>query len=220
MTQDRILTNLRRLTGNLDPNAISDRDLSEYVESASDWLAIELANFYSIEELMLGLTADESEIALPDDLAWILFIEWNNNRLEGSSHFQSDRSGIGYRQLTSGNPNGFLVIGRKLILVPPPSSASVTADANLTIRYVSMAPAMTTGGIPGLSDADCRLMLARASWEYWGNHMEVEGAADRMVFAEKQMASLLPAAKARTDRPVLDQGPRWWPQISRQGSAR
>ncbi len=221
MTQRDIFRNFRRLIGNPEPSETSERDLVEYIASASDWIADQLRNFYRTEANMIGLVADQREYPLPSDLAWILYVDWGTVPLASSSHFQWSRMGTPYRNTTvpSGTPAEFAMYDRFLILNPPPSSTSLDTADTLTIRYMAAAPEMTAGGVRGLSDLDARLMVARAAWEYLGNHPSDENVA-RMQFADRMVADLLPGAKSRANTPIEDLRPQFYPLVLRQGSAR
>jgi len=221
MDQRQIYSNFRRLIGNPNVTEVAYADLAEYVASASDWIADQLRSFYRTEANMIALVEDQREYPLPSDLAWILYVDWGTVALTSASHFQWARLGTPYRSTTipSGTPAEFAMFERTLIVNPPPSDTALDTADTLTIRYMAAAPALTVSGVRGLSDLDARLMIARAAWEYLGNHPSEENVA-RMQFADRMVQDLLPGAKSRAATPIEDQRPQFYPLVLRQGSAR
>jgi hypothetical protein len=219
MDQRTIYSILRRLIGGPSPTETSERDLGEYVASASDWLASELKDQFVTDNFLIALVADQSEYPLPPDVGWVLFAEWNSQRLSPSSHFQWDRNGTSYRTAPSGNLSEFAVYGRSMILNPPPSDTAVTTDGYLTTRCITTAREMTAAGLAGFSDFDARLMLYEAAFEYLVNHPSDENNARAQAHLA-QINRLLPAARERARTPIEDQRPQFWPQVRRRGAAR
>lgn len=210
---------LRELIGDPSKAEVDDERLQRYLLSAAEWLASELRAFIRTDEQSLALVANQQEYLLPTDVEWLLWIEYNGDRLTPASTNLWVRDSTDWRGETAGTPTEFAVEGRNLILRPKPSAAAIVTDAALSYRYMSSAPSLTASGAPGLSDLDQRLALYEAALEYAGTHPSEENAA-RAQFYGQQIARLLPAAKARAENRLENYIPEFTVHTSRRGGGR
>lgn len=220
MTRARLYADVRQQIGGPHLNTITDADLEGYVQGALRWIAGELRLTVRAEPHAIGLVAEQAEYALPSDVAEMIDVEWNDTRLEPTSTYQETLDGGAWRFAEAANPTQYAILGRRLILIPPPSSDAVTTDGFLTIRYVAGPPEpVGPSGQPDLNPVDYDLLVYEAAYRYLLAHPGEESLARSGAY-EKQIARLLPGARRRAQNMIRDFGPRLKGRSYREGAAR
>jgi len=213
-----IYSGIRALIGNPDPNEVTDRELDKHIIPALEWMVAKLK--YTIEtEEHLPLVADQQEYIIPRDAAWIIWVEWDFNKLTPSTHYRWERQGIIWRNQASGVPTEFAIQGRRIILLPPPSSSAVSTNPWLIMRYINSTPGLDASGTPQLSDLDQQLVLYRAAVRYLRAHPSDENMA-RIQGYNDEINDLIPAARDRARQWAEDYYPHMWPHSDRFRGAR
>ena len=199
---------------------MSNRELDSHILPALNWVAIQL-KYAVVTENNIILTAGIREFPIPKDLGWVVFVEWNTQRLQPSSTYRWDREGTDWRNAAPGNPTEFALVvgGRNITLFPPPSSAAIAIDPSITIRYISSAPKLESDGTPQLGDLDQELVLYRAAIRYLRAHPNDVNMARVQGYLD-EIADILPAAKRRAENPIEDFFPHFHVHSSRMRGAR
>ncbi len=227
-TLDQLCGGMRKRIGNPDIREAPDRELSDFLQHAWEWVAAELDLSVTTDTTTLALTADVMELALPSDALILLFVEWNGVRLKGSSVFEWDRAGVDWRGSASVDVlREYAVQGRKLILYPPPSSTAVSTDSALTVRYYAQGATLATSSTaaPSLSEGDQMLVVERAAWQ-WNMLRSGEqpplgqAALARANANQASLSQLLPQAKRRWQTQVIDAQPGISYRTRRMGAPR
>lgn len=219
MTDTELVSHLRERVGSPSVDTVSERRLREYLASALEWLAGELEFHVRTLPDALSLTAETYEYPLPADCLRVLWLEWNETKLEPGSVASWVRDGRDWRNATAGNPTGYAVEGRQLVLYPPPSSDAVTTDGAVTLSYLATSPGVDASGVPGLTNTDLWCAVYAAAIEYLGNHPTDENQA-RLPHCREQLALRLPQARARHADAIRPSHQRVTVWSARQGGAR
>jgi hypothetical protein len=219
MTEVELYSDLRELIGNPSVNEVSNRQLRKYLTPALEWLADQLKYAVVTDDNAIALTAGQLEYPLPPEVSWIVWVEWDGNKLEPATTQGWERDGLDWRDAASASPTGFAIEGRNLILNPPPASTDVTTDPTLSIRYISSTPGLKPGEQPGLSKLDQQILVLKAASRYLGFHPTPENA-QRLGYAEREIAELMRGALARAHNPMEDFAPRFFVKTRRRGGAR
>ena len=197
MNELELLGEVREKIGNVGVNQVSDRRLRDsYVIPALMWLAGKLAFNVRTEDRAIGLVASQIEYPLTSDVLSVIWVEWNNRRLEPVSLTISDRDQTNWRDRDPGEPAQWAIQGRKLALIPPPTAAAITTDAYLSLRYIATPGPLGPDGPQGLSDLDQWLVIHEAA-RMWCETNYTEENERRMIAYEKRVAMDLMDAKAR-----------------------
>jgi hypothetical protein len=198
---------------------VPDSRLLENILPALNVLAAELDYVIVDDADIMGLTANQAAMALPEDLAFILSVDWNSTTLTPNSMYAWERDNTTWRETTAGSPSEYVVQGRMLILNPPPSSTAVTTDPYLRLRYIASSPGMTATGTPGLSALDQELVVLEASVRYCYTHPN-ERTLARVVGLEKLRDRAMAGARRRAQRAVRGFHPRFGVHVTRDPGAR
>ncbi len=210
---------VRELAGNPDQNAMPDYRLDTAIDRAMQWLSVKLKFERRTDEQSLVLVQDQRYYRLPPDFGWIVWVEWNQNKLTPDSVYRFDRDGVNYRHAVSGRPQQYAVQVRTLILLPPPDAGAITTDPALHYRAVFAARPMSAGGDAHLSEMDTNLLGYVATLEALAIRPSDENTV-RIQFCEKRIEDLLPDALQRAVNPLQEYFPGWRPYSSRLGGAR
>lgn len=219
MDRKRFFSDLRQLIGSPGPNETTDAFLEPYVEGALEWLCAELRYRVVTETQAIGLVASQIDYPLPDDVMTLIRVEWNGNRLPPSSVFSWDRVSTNWPEETAGNPKEYALLGRRLYLLPPPSSSAVSTDGFLTLRYFAGPAGIGANGPFELDPVARRLALWEAALEYCISHPSDENQARAGAYGA-QITRLLPGARDRATLPAEDFRPRIFVSTGRRGAAR
>lgn len=194
-------------------------DLDPFILASLSWISSELKWDVRTDD-GIGLEAEQREVVLPTSLGWLLWVEWNDTRLEPTSASADNRDGNNWRTLTSADTlSKYAVQGRRLILMPPPSSDAITTDPTLSWRYIATPTSLPAEGVAGLSEMDQQLVRYDAAVGWLGAHpSETSGAKIQAFTAE--IARRLPAAKRRWEAPVESYSASFRPFTGRFGGAR
>lgn len=217
-SREEIYAELRELISNPDPNDVSNRQLESYIVPALERLAIELK--YSIVTLdTFPLVADQLEYILPNDVMSVIFVEWNEIRIQPSSIYQWDREGLDYRRISSSNPREYAVRSRTMLLGPPASSAAIATDPYLTVQYIASTPGMDAGGTPGLGNLEQQCVLYLAAIRYLRARPSEENLA-RLQGYQQEFTEQLPALRKFAQNRIEDYFPHWHVHSDRLRGAR
>ncbi len=218
MTSQQIEARFRTLIGNPNNREVPSRDLSGFLTTSLTWLADELKWDIRTDE-NIGITADDPYVILPQDFTTMIWVEWNDVRLEAFSPTGLDREG-NWRITPAGSPTRYAIEGRRLILNPAPDSTAITTDATISWRYIGSGGGLGTVGVPGLSDLDIQLLCYDAAIDWCTVHITPENQA-RVQAYTAQVARRLPPAKRRWENATQDYFPTIRPDTtSRMGGAR
>ncbi len=191
---DQIITRLRVLIGNPNNREVPNRDLNGFLATSLTWLSDELKWDVRTDD-NIGITAGEPAVPLPQDFVTMIWVEWNDVRLDPTSMTNLDREG-NWRIVPDANPTRFAIQGRTLILNPAPDAAAITTDASISWNYISSGGSVGTVGVPGLSDLDTQLLCYDAAVDWLTVHITPENQA-RVQAYTAQIARRLPPAKRR-----------------------
>lgn len=196
MQELELLGQVREKAGSLSVNDVDNTRLREsYVVPALMLLAGELG-FNVREETPIGLVASQIEYPLTSDVLSVIWVEWNDRRLEPVSLTSSDRDQTNWRDREAGEPAQWAIQGRKIAILPPPTSAAITSDPVLTLRFLATPGPMGPDGPQGLSELDQWLVIYLAAMMWCETNLSEENQA-RLVNYQARVAAMLPAAKAR-----------------------
>ena len=222
-TAAAIRSKLRRLIMNPSPEEVSDTLLDSCFADALAWLASELRFDIHTDE-QIPLTAGQFEVPLPQDLAWLLWIEWNGKVLDPTSTFLVNGTGGSWRQQEANDSlSEYAIQGRKLILLPPPSATAITTDPYLSWRYIASGGEIGESGVPGLSDLDLQIARYQAACNWLTDHITAENLSvfqAKIAAYTEMIARLLPNAKRRANNPDVTHQWQWRLETGRDGSAR
>lgn len=219
MTDIELYSLVRELVGDPSPNDVSQRKFMPYVISATEWLASELE--YAVkEDNVITLVAGQVTYPLPADLLTVVWISYNNLKLEPSSLFTWDRDGTAWRAPTAGKPTGFAVQGRELFLNPSPDATNITANPVIRMRWLAAPTQIERGGPAGLSELDSRLLCYQAAALYCMTHAQDPANATRKQDYEAWVGAQLPQAKQRAQNAIMDFQASFRPIVGRRGAAR
>jgi hypothetical protein len=211
---------MRELIGDPPVEQVSQRKLQPYMASALNWLAAEL-KYLIREENLITLVAGQVNYPLPSDLLFVLWLSYNNNKIDGSSVWVWDRDGFGWRAPTApGTPSTFAVQGRELFLNPSPSAAIVAANPVMRLRYIATPTRIERGGPVGLSELDSRIACYQAAALWCMAHPQDPANGQRKQDYEAWVLGELPKAKQRAHNPIEDFYPGFRPKVGRLGAAR
>lgn len=219
MTQAALYRSFRRLAGNLKINDVPDTEIQEVINSALEWLAQKLKYSIRTEALAIALVEDQREYPLTEDVLWLLWVDWNDRRLQPASVFAWDQAAVNWQHAASGTPLEYAVRGRRLILYPPPSDDAVDTDGYLSYSYIAATPGVTAAGALELSRSDQRLALLQASWEWCLTHPSEENAARGQGLLSLRDEMLTDAERAARN-PIREYAPRINVKVSRDYPAR
>ncbi len=216
MTLDVLRGEFRELIGNPRVSELSVRQIDSYLIGSLVWLAEELEFDIQTEEI-IGLSADQVEVPLPPDLLFLLWVEYNETRLDAISYSELDREN--WRIQESGTPARYAVLGRRLILNPPPDSTAITADETLSWRYIGSGARLTAQGPQGLSEGDLQLLRYDAALAWLSSHPSEENNAKGLAYTAR-VNRFLPAARKRWQQPVPTHSPQIVTENTGRGAAR
>lgn len=219
MTIERLRGRTRILIGRTISESPAT-ELDDFLIDALDLLAVELG--YSVRQNdTVGLVAGQQEYPLGASLQYLLWVSWNDTRLEPVSVSALNRDQTNYQTAyPAGTPAQFAVQGQKLILLPAASSDAITTDPFLAWRYVATGPQeMGPAALADLTDSDLLIVQYEAAAAYlvvYGG----EGAAPKIADYRAQAARRMPAAKRRRETPSYHERMQFQPVIDRLGGAR
>lgn len=210
---------MRELCGNVNVNEVSDRQLDSYLTASLTWLAAEL-KFDIVTDESIGLTADVAEYALPQDLLFLIWVEYGDpaQRLEPTSPYFMDREG-NWRITPSSSPTRYAVQGRTLILNPAPSATAIATDSTLSWRYIGSGMKLPATGPQGLTDLDQQLLRYDAAVGWLSSRPTEENDA-RIKAYSAFIARRLPAAKRQHENPEVTHYPQIAVKTYRFGGSR
>lgn len=198
---------LRRMLGNPTQNEQNNREINSALERALAYLAGVL-KFDERTDEQINLTADQREYLLPQSFVWLYWVEWNGNLLTPTSTFQYNNQGgprggggVSWHTAESGTPLEYALEGRKLILLPPADSDSVTTRSYLSWRWMGSGDtALTAAGTPKISKVDQELLLYEAAIR-WLSARPGEENRERLASYERQSQRLLPVVRSHWQAP-------------------
>lgn len=216
-------SHLRQRIGNPTINDVPNHQLASVLEGVLETLAQRWRSVIRTDEHSLDLAEDQSEYPLPQDFAWLLWVEHNEKKLEPSSTFKWDRDGIDWRHAESATPREYALQGRSIILYPPPDDDAITDDGAMTFRYVATEPEVTDSGVEAFGDADMWVAIWWAAVTWLGLHPgdTPEKMQSRLLVAQaadRELNLMLPDADRRHENPSQEYhrrfklgGRRWRP---------
>lgn len=193
MTDAELLGRLRERIGGPDKNDVSNERLLEYVQEALVQLTDELEFRVVTDELGIALVADQMDYALPSDVLRVLWVSYNDRRLEPFGLGEFDRDLHEWRAQASSEPRQFAVRGRRLYVYPAPSSDAVTVDPFLTYSFVGAPLAMGAQGPAELSDSDQWLLIHLAALDFCLANPSEANAARIQGYQAKAEAAMMRA---------------------------
>ena len=199
----------------VDPNVLSDSQITTCLSIAAEWLAAQLK--YPTGSYTQTIEASISEYPLPEDVAMVISVTWNNQMLEPTSLYRLDGEGGNWRTQAASNPIQYFVFGRKLTLKPSPSSGAVTTDPGVVVRYLGSP--LPSGITLQLGEMDQNLLIFKGVQIYCRTHISDDSAA-RCANMADEISEWLPLARLRAQNALKEYRPQIRPEITRRGSAR
>ncbi len=142
-----------------DPNsAVPDATVDIYLDYGLQ--ALNREAHYHVADGTIALVAGQQEYSLPIDFVlafWLQFGGFRKLNRSDEEHWMSRN--IDWRNEPAGEPQEWAIYANKLILRPAPSAEAVTAAPNLTLRYCSMPPSITSSGAEQLGSQEYRLVV-------------------------------------------------------------
>lgn len=204
---DELYADLRSMIGDPPEARVTRRTLRRSLQRAVDWVASQ-CEYKRTDTTTFALVADQYEYTLPTDVLQVQEVMWDGKQLDFASIEEWRRDRLEWRTATSSNPTEVAVDGRQLFLYPPPSAAAVSADANLTLRYMAATFELTDTGVPGFGADAMQLVVYVAAREYMAlNNMDgrfniqsvtdfiAERLTDLKERAARQLADYQPATR-------------------------
>lgn len=210
---------LREMIGSPDVNKTSNVKLDSYLIPALEWLASRLEYLIREDDSLLTLVEDQRKYRLPEDVASVLWLSFNDNRLTPASLPGWDRDGTDFRGSESGTPSEYAIQGRDLWLNPPASSTAIETAPALTIRYLAVPGQVEAGGPLGLGALEQRLAILQAASLWCLSHPSEENQV-RYQGYQSWISGEIGAAKRRVQFPDEGYSPHWRPVSERRGTAR
>lgn len=204
-----MFSRFREHVGNPGVDAVSERQITEYVTDAFYWLADQLQQTYTADQTTLQLVAGQFEYPLPDNVSQVVRVDWNDQPLTPASTYKWDREETPWRHGTAGRPAEFAIEGRRLILYPPPDAGNIATAGYLHYRYLAATSGLDEGGAPGVVHNDQVLAVCYAALLYL-RARPTEENLPRQQGLEKTVKEWLAGALRRAHTPSL----RYEPQVS------
>lgn len=155
-----MLSRLRYRIGDPSPNDVTAITLREFWNSALQRLA-HFLKWNIPPATTITVASGDYSLPLPDNLMWLLWVEWNNQRLQPDQINRLILNGVNWATLPAGTLSRYAIQGRQLILLPGPSS-----DTTITYSYIANSPGLEPKGITGLSEQDVAPALYDAASEF------------------------------------------------------
>jgi parallel beta-helix repeat protein len=147
-----------RFTAGDAASAVPDATVDIYLDYGLQ--ALNREAHYHISDGTIALIAGQQEYALPADFVLANWLQYGGYRkLERSDVERWMSRGEDWRNDPAGEPKAWALYSNKLIIRPAPSGEAVAAAANLTLRYVSTPPSITTNGPEQLGSQEYRLVV-------------------------------------------------------------
>lgn len=160
---------IRELVGAPALNLVPDRTLQKYAIAGLEWMADQFRIY--LKTGTVALVASTREYTLPVDFLQLVSLTWHYNYLTPGSVAGWARDQESWENTTAAATlSEYALLGRSLILKPPPSAAAVATASTLSLRYLSSQQGLTTSGAAGLSEADQRIGVYHAAREYCASH--------------------------------------------------
>lgn len=220
LTYDDLLSNFFELVGNPTPTEMSARQIKLHLIPAFAWLATELKHDVRHLDHAILLVAGQQDYLLPDEVAWVMELYWNNMYLTPASLLKWDHEGTSWRgQPNSDVLNDWAVSGRRIFLLFPPSAAAIATDPYIAMRFIAGVPNLTSEGPYNLAESDQYLAVLRAAIRYLRSHPSDTNNIKLANYAE-EMKELLPQAIRRARNLIHDFTPSFQVYTERTGGAR
>jgi hypothetical protein len=147
----------REWTGEFSTTRIPDTVVNRYLQSG----AIELNRRigYAFADDTITLVAGTQEYTQPTGTIEVVFIEHNGKRLEKVDLDELDGLGRDWRNQADSTPKAWAHYGNKIVLLPPPDAAAVTASSTLTVRFLRSPRDIGVYGPEGLEEAEWRTVV-------------------------------------------------------------
>lgn len=178
MDERQIEGHLREWVGDPDVDVVSKRKLiGSYFHNALTWLAGELGLNVRTQASLYTLLADTYAYPLPRNTYEVIWVEWNDRRLERATLYGWNRDAVDYRGAESGYPTEWCIIGSEIIFNPPPSSGAISTDASVDMCFIEGGLELGPDGVPGFTDLDTWCAIHRAAQMYLDMHPTQENVA-------------------------------------------
>ena len=166
----QIISEIRLCVGRPSPQVVSDEVLERYYNRALKRLAGELGWLIPLDPIQIHLTANQYSYPLPEPVMQVLWVAYGTApmlQIAPDNVMRWIRDNQGWmNQAASSPPASFAIMGRNLLLNPPPAQDTTSADTLLQVGYIADSPGLQARGVAGLPDSDCLTAVYDAGSEF------------------------------------------------------
>lgn len=193
----RMISDLRNLINESDPTAIPDFVLYDYIQRGL--YAVNAVtnyckkNYTPAEQLIGPLIADQSEVAMPDELLSILLVYLGTNKMNAISFETLQERQVPFFVAQPGTPKNYVEWGREIYFDPAPDAAAVAATPYPYVRGVIAPPPFRLYGPYLLPTQYWSVPLWHAAWQWFSGPLTARkelAAAQQALYVDgvKSMA--------------------------------
>ena len=191
----------RELTGEKDTTSVPNSTVDLYIEAGLEALNRRVGYHLTTDTSSITLVDGTEEYSLPTDCIELLWVEWNGKLLQKADMEQWQQRGINWRGEKKGVPTEWAMYGNKVIFYTKPDAATVAAEDNPVMRYISTPADFTVNGPSQLSTQDYRVVVyygvAEFSRSYPDSPFASKRADDYDARFEKEAALIASYYKTR-----------------------
>lgn len=184
----------RELTGEKYTDVVPDSVVDRYINRGLEEYSRVTGYHYTDDETSITLVAGTQEYELPVGCNELTLVYWNGQPLAKSDVEQWQRQYVAWRQET-GAPREWAMYGGKLVFYPIPDAATVAAEPNPFIRFLSAPREIGTYGPEQLRSQDYAVVVYHAVALWSASYPDSALAQMRLKFYEELFQA--ETAKAR-----------------------